>query len=175
MRRRLTEKMEQPGVRLRRFRAMPWGARLSLILLAMLALAAIFAPLLAPHNPLDIFVARQAPGNGFLFGTDDKGRDILSRMIYGARYSLVIGLAATGFALVCGAILGSLAAVSRRWVSEILMRIMDIIMSFPGIALAAVFVSVFGNSLPIINHDIGFLYIPKKTPVVPDNDMSEYN
>ena len=71
-------------------------------------------------------------------------------MIYGARFSLIIGLGATLFALVLGAVIGSFAAVTNKAASEVTMRIMDVIMSFPGIALAAVFVSVFGNSLVVI-------------------------
>lgn len=175
MRKKLTKKMEQPGVRFKRWRAMSWGARLSLIVIVLLALAAAIAPLIAPHDPFQTFLAKQAPDGQFLFGTDDKGRDILSRMIYGARYSLVIGLSATAFALFWGAVIGSIAAVSRRAISEVIMRIMDIIMSFPGIALAAVFVSVFGNELPVIIMAIGFLYIPQLTRVVRANVMSEYS
>ena len=142
-----TAKMEaQAGrMRLRRLRSMTFGAKLSLIVLLVIALAAVFAAQIAPHNPLEIFTARQAPSADFLFGTDDKGRDVLSRMIFGARYSLVIGLCSTALALVIGSIFGALAAVSSKVVNEIIMRIMDIIMSFPGIALAAVFVTVFGN------------------------------
>lgn len=176
MRKKLTETMENGAgrIRLHRFSAMPIGARIALILLALITLMAICAPLIAPHDPLEIYIARQAPDGEFLFGTDEKGRDVLSRMIYGARFSLVIGLAATAFALVCGAIIGSIAAVSRKAVSEVIMRVMDIIMSFPGIALAAVFVSVFGNSLPIIILAIGFLYIPQLTRVVRANVISEY-
>lgn len=175
MRKKLTKKMEQPGVRLKRLRAMSWGARISLIVIVLLALAAAIAPLIAPHDPFETFLAKQGPDGQFLFGTDDKGRDILSRMIYGARYSLVIGLSSTAFALFWGAVIGSIAAVSRKAVSEVIMRIMDIIMSFPGIALAAVFVSVFGNELPVIIMAIGFLYIPQLTRVVRANVMSEYS
>ncbi|QWW18771.1 dipeptide/oligopeptide/nickel ABC transporter permease/ATP-binding protein [Schaalia sp. 19OD2882] len=150
------------------------GSTISLVVIVLIALMAILAPLIAPHDPLAIDIARQAPTGDHLFGTDEKGRDVLSRMIHGARYSLIIGLSATAFALVCGAVIGSIAAVSRKWVSEIVMRIMDIIMSFPGIALAAVFVSVFGNSLVVIILAIGFLYIPQLTRVVRANIMSEY-
>ena len=172
----LTKKMEEnPGkVRFRRWKAMSIGSRISLVVLVLLVLSAVFAPLVAPHNPLEIFNARQAPNGEFLFGTDDKGRDVLSRMIYGARYSLTIGLCATGFALLCGSILGSIAAVSRKGVSEVIMRCMDIIMSFPGIALAAVFVVVFGNSLPSLIFAIGFLYIPQIARVVRANVVNEY-
>ena len=122
-----------------------------------------------------IFTARQAPDAEFIFGTDDKGRDVLSRMMYGARYSLVIGLGATAFALVCGSIIGALAAVSRKWVSEVIMRVLDVVMSFPGIALAATFVVVFGTNIPSLIFAIGFLYVPQIARIVRANIVSEYN
>ena len=162
-------------MRFRRWKNMTIGARISLIVLVLVVLIAILANMIAPHNPYEIFTARQAPNADFLFGTDDKGRDILSRMMYGARYSLVIGLGATAFALVFGSIIGALAAVTRSWISNIIMRVLDIIMSFPGIALAATFVIVFGNSLPSIIFAIGFLYIPQIARIVRANVMSEYN
>ena len=99
----------------------------------------------------------------------------LSRMMYGARYSLVIGLGATAFALVCGSIIGALAAVSRKWVSEVIMRVLDVVMSFPGIALAATFVVVFGTNIPSLIFAIGFLYIPQIARIVRANIVSEYN
>ena len=172
----LTKKMEENAgrVRFRRWKSMTIGSRISLVVLLLIVLTAVAAPVIAPHNPLEIFTARQAPNAEFLFGTDDKGRDVLSRMMYGARYSLVIGLCATGFALVCGSIIGSIAAVSRKWVSEVIMRILDVVMSFPGIALAAVFVTVFGNSLPSLILAIGFLYIPQIARIVRANVVSEY-
>jgi peptide/nickel transport system permease protein len=177
LREKTTEKFEQnPGkVHFRRWKNMSTSARVSFIVLILVVLVAVFANVLAPHDPLAIYTARQAPSSGFLFGTDDKGRDVLSRMMYGARYSLVIGLGATAFALVVGSIFGALAAVSRKWVSEVIMRIMDIIMSFPGIALAATFVIVLGNSLPSIIFAIGFMYIPQIARIVRANVMSEYN
>ena len=177
LRENTTAKLEQNAgkVRFRRWKNMSIGSRISFIVLVLVVLVAIFASVLAPHNPLEIFIARQPPDAEFLFGTDDKGRDVLSRMMYGARYSLVIGLGATAFALVFGSIIGSIAAVSRRWVSEIIMRILDVIMSFPGIALAATFVIVFGNSVPSLIFAIGFLYIPQLARIVRANVMSEYN
>ena len=170
----LTDKMEaNPGkVHFRRWKAMSIGSRISLVVLILIV---VFANILAPHNPLEIFTARQAPDAQFLFGTDDKGRDVLSRMMYGARYSLIIGLGATAFALVCGSIIGAVAAVARKWVSEVIMRILDVIMSFPGIALAATFVLVFGNSVPSLIFAIGFLYIPQIARIVRANVVSEYN
>ena len=176
LRKNLTQKMESnPGrVRFRRWKAMTVGSRISLVVLLAVILVAVFAQFLAPYNPYEIFTARQAPNGEFLFGTDTAGRDILSRMMYGARYSLVIGLGATAFALVAGSILGSIAAVSRKGVSEVIMRCMDVVMSFPGIALAAVFVTVFGSNLPSLVFAIGFLYIPQITRVVRANVVSEY-
>ena len=172
----LTQKMEDNAgkVSFRRWKAMSIGARISLVVLILIALIAVFANQLAPYNPLEIFTARQAPSSEFIFGTDDKGRDILSRMMFGARYSLVIGLGATAFALVCGSIIGAVAAVSSKWVSEVIMRILDIVMSFPGIALAATFVVVFGNTLPSLIFAIGFLYIPQIARIVRANVVSEY-
>ncbi len=173
----LTDKMEaNPGkVHFRRWKAMSIGSRISLVVLILIVMIAVFANILAPHNPLEIFTTRQAPDAQFLFGTDDKGRDVLSRMMYGARYSLIIGLGATAFALVCGSIIGAVAAVARKWVSEVIMRILDVIMSFPGIALAATFVLVFGNSVPSLIFAIGFLYIPQIARIVRANVVSEYN
>ncbi len=161
--------------RFKRWKSMTIGARISLCVLVVVVFIAVFANFLAPMSPYDIFTARQAPDSQFLFGTDDKGRDVLSRMMYGARYSLIIGLGATSFALVIGSIIGSIAAVVRKWLSNLIMRLLDIIMSFPGIALAATFVIVFGNSVPSLIFAIGFLYIPQIARIVRANVMSEYN
>ena len=107
LREKTTQKLEGKKVRFRRWKNMSVGARISFIVLLAIVLVAVFANFLAPHNPYEIFTARQAPDAEFLFGTDDKGRDVLSRMMYGARYSLVIGLGATAFALVLGSIIGA--------------------------------------------------------------------
>lgn len=146
-----TEKLEEAaskGMKFGGFKNMKLSSKISLILLVLVALTAILAPIIAPHDPLEIFTARQAPGNGFLFGTDDKGRDILSRMLYGGRYSLVIGFGATLFALFFGSIIGAIAAVARKSISEVIMRLLDIIMSVPGIALAAVLVLILATPFP---------------------------
>lgn len=168
------ERAAAKGLRLGGWKKMSLGSKVSLVILALVVLSAILAAVIAPYNPIDIFAARQAPGGGFLFGTDDKGRDILSRMLYGGRYSLIIGFGATAFALVFGSIIGAVAAVSRKAVSEVIMRILDIIMSFPGIALAAVFVSILGNSVPSIIFSIGFMYTPQIARIVRANVVSEY-
>ena len=172
-----TEKLEEAaskGMKFGGFKNMKLSSKISLILLVLVALTAILAPIIAPHDPLEIFTARQAPGNGFLFGTDDKGRDILSRMLYGGRCSLVIGFGATLFALFFGSIIGAIAAVARKSISEVIMRLLDIIMSVPGIALAAVLVLILGNSVPAIIFSIGFMYTPQIARIVRANIVSEY-
>jgi peptide/nickel transport system permease protein len=82
-----TKKLEEAAAQNKKFggwKKMRTSSKISLVLLILVAAASILAPILAPHNPTEIFNARMAPGDGFLFGTDDKGRDILSRMLYGA-------------------------------------------------------------------------------------------
>ena len=114
------------------------------------------------------------PDGTHWFGSDAIGRDIFSRVVYGARSSLIIGLAATGVALLAASVLGSIAATGSKAVAEVLMRILDIIMSFPGIALAAVFVAVWGSSLPVRIFAIAFLYTPQLTRVVRANVMAQF-
>ena len=176
-REKTTQKLEQNAgkkLHFRHLRALSLGAKISLVVFILLVLMAVFANFIAPWDPFQIDIARQAPGGEHLFGTDDKGRDVFSRLIYGARYSLVIGLGASALALVVGSIIGAWAAVARRWVSEVIMRIMDILMSFPGIALAAIIVLVMGASVPSLIVAIAVLYIPQVCRVVRANVMSEY-
>ncbi|MFD2024882.1 dipeptide/oligopeptide/nickel ABC transporter permease/ATP-binding protein [Promicromonospora aerolata] len=171
MRRHLTERLSEPALRLR---ALPAGSKVSLAFVLLVVLAAAFAPLVAVHDPLTTGTPVQAPGSEYWFGTDRQGRDVFARVVYGARYSLVIGLGATAIALAAAAVLGSIAATATKAVSETLMRVLDIIMSFPGIALAAVFVSVFGRSLPVLVLTIAFLYTPQLTRVVRANVLDQY-
>ena len=173
----LTKKMEAGAgkVRFRRWKNMTIGARISLVVLIAIIAIAILADFIAPYDPYAIYTSFTAPNGEHLFGTDDKGRDVLSRLMCGAKYSLTIGLGATAFALVVGSIIGAIAAVVRQRISNIIMRILDIIMSFPGIALAATFIVVFGNSVPSLIFAIGFLYIPQIARIVRANVMSEYN
>ena len=168
------EKAAAKGLKLGGLKKMSVPSKISLVLLVLVALSAILAPVLAPHDPLEITVAYQAPSAEHVFGTDNIGRDILSRMLYGGQYSLVIGFGATLFALVLGSIIGALAAVSRKAISEVIMRVLDVIMSIPGIALAAILVLILGNSVPAIIFSIGFMYTPQIARIVRANVVSEY-
>lgn len=173
MRFKLADRLSQPGIR---FRRMPWGSKVATVFLILIALAAIFAPLIAPHDPLQTGAGvPQGPSWDHLFGTDRLNRDIFSRLLYGARSSLVIGLGSVALALILGGILGAIAATGRRWVNEGIMRIMDVIMAFPGIALAAVLLSTMGNSVPVIILSIAIIYTPQLARVVRANILTQWN
>ncbi|MFB8174747.1 dipeptide/oligopeptide/nickel ABC transporter permease/ATP-binding protein [Streptomyces sp. NPDC055966] len=174
----LVERLTRPGgVRLRGWRRLPLPSKLAVCFLAVVILVAVCAPLLAPDDPLD----QQAPAGGsghpsaaHWLGQDSLGRDILSRLMYGARWSLAIGLGATGLALVVGAVVGAVAATSRKGVDETLMRCLDVVMAFPGIALAAVLVAVFGGGIGVLICAIAFLFTPPVARVVRANVLDQY-
>ncbi|MFK4640528.1 dipeptide/oligopeptide/nickel ABC transporter permease/ATP-binding protein [Paenarthrobacter histidinolovorans] len=171
MRSKLAERLSAPGIR---FKALPWGSRIALLFLIVIVLAAIFAPVIAPHDPLETFIPATPPGAEHFFGTDRLGRDIFSRLLFGAQSSLMIGLGAVGLAILAGALLGSFAATSSKSVNEIIMRLMDILMAFPGIALAAVLLAAFGNSVPTIIIAIAIIYTPQLARVVRANVLAQY-
>jgi peptide/nickel transport system permease protein len=179
-RKRLTDALSLPGLRLKGFTRLPLISRIAVVVIAVVVLTALLAPLIAPHDPLEQFPlvdhgnGEGAPSAEHWMGQDSLGRDILSRLMYGARWSLAIGLGATALALVVGAVLGALAATSRKALDETLMRGLDIVMAFPGIALAAVFVAVFGGGIPILIGAIAFLYMPPMARVVRANVMAQY-
>ena len=164
----------KPGIKFNRFNKMSLGSRIAFIVIALLAFCAIFARFIAPCDPVKITQNYQAPTSAHWFGTDNLGRDVFSRVMYGARYSLVIGLSSVLFALVMGAIIGSIAAVSRTWIAELIMRLIDIVMSIPGIALAAVCLAILGQSMIGIIISIGVLYVPQIARIVRANIISEY-
>ncbi|MFI8869401.1 dipeptide/oligopeptide/nickel ABC transporter permease/ATP-binding protein [Streptomyces sp. NPDC053707] len=167
---RLAKKLSRPDVA---FRALPVTSRVALGVLIVVVLGAVLAPLLT-QDPLTTGTPVQAPGGDHWFGTDRAGRDVFARVVHGSRYSLVIGLGATAVALVAGALLGSLAATSRKLGDESVMRTLDIVMSFPPIALAAVLVAVFGTSIPVIIFTIAFVYTPSLARVVRANVLAQY-
>ncbi|POF28474.1 ABC transporter permease subunit [Roseibium marinum] len=131
------------------------GAVVGLIVFSLLVLMAVFAPLVAPHNPdiqyRDSFLVPPVWEEGgkaaFLLGTDAVGRDMLSRLIFGARFSLFIGVVVVSIALVGGVVLGLIAGYVRGTVDTFIMRIMDIILAFPSLLLALVLVAILGPGL----------------------------
>lgn len=175
MRSNLTTKLEnKAGGRFSNLKNLPAPSKIAVTFLLLVMAVAVMAPLLTNYSPLASGPPVKPPSGDHWFGTDAIGRDIFSRVAYGARSSLVIGLCATAAALVAASVLGSIAATAGKAVSEVLMRVLDIIMSFPGIALAAVFVAVFGNSLPVLVFAIGFLYVPQLSRVVRANVIAAF-
>ena len=177
-------KVTAKGARFSRIGAMSLGSKIAMGILALIVLVSILAPFISPYGPGDISTKWQGPSAEHFFGTDHVGRDIFARVLYGGRYSLVIGLCSTLVALFFGAIIGSIAAVVRKSISETIMRILDIIMAVPGIAMAAVTVLVFGRTLTksgntaglvvIIICSIAFVYIPQLSRIVRANVMAAY-
>ncbi|MCF1506835.1 dipeptide/oligopeptide/nickel ABC transporter permease/ATP-binding protein [Streptomyces glomeratus] len=176
-RRGLGAALSRPGIRLRGWRRLPPLSKAAVCFLAAVVLVALLAPVLAPDDPLDQQEPVDGSGHpsaGHWMGQDSLGRDILSRLMYGARWSLAIGLGATALALAVGALLGAVAATSRKAVDETLMRCLDVVMAFPGIALAAVLISVFGGGITVLICAIAFLFIPSVARVVRANVLDQY-
>lgn len=134
----------------------------ALLIIVGIAIAAIFAPLLAPANPLeqDYNALLSPPRAGHLLGTDQVGRDILSRVMYGARISLLVGVVSVGVAIVVGAPLGLIAGYLRGAVDEVIMRLMDALIAFPSLILALAIVAVLKPSTVNVMIAIGITYIP---------------
>lgn len=144
----------------RKFRNRP-GAIFGAVVLIAFVLIAIFAPLIAPMDPLEISTNRRAaPSMQHWLGTDEVGRDVLSRVIYGSRVSLRVGLVAIGIALTVGSALGILAGFAGGWVDTLIMRLTDIMLAFPGILLAIAIVAILGPSLFNVMIAVGIESIP---------------
>ena len=194
--RRTLEGLSRPGLRLQGWRRLPAGSKIAVVILALIAAMAILAPVVAPYDPGDTGLAKiertvhvegigdtvisdtaVPPSAQHPFGTDKPSRDIFSRAVYGARVSLVVGLSATGIALALAAVLGAVAATGRKWVGELVMRVLDVLMSFPGIALAAVLVLAMVKRLPVVPVIIiatAVVYTPQLTRVVRANILAQF-
>lgn len=135
---------------------------LGLFIVATLIFAAIFAPQLATHSPTkqNIMAQLDGPGNGYLLGADQFGRDIWSRLLYGARYSLTIGFLAIFVALIIGTLIGMAAGYLGGRVDVILMQIMDVVLAFPSLILGLALVALMGATLTNIVIAIAFTAIP---------------
>lgn len=132
--------------------------RLGLLLVAIVVLAAAFAPWLAPHDPLRGNLADDSlspPGRHFFFGADAQGRDVLARVLYGARISLLVGVISQGVAITLGVTLGLLAGFYRRWIDLLIMRLADITLAFPSLLLLIAVAAAIKPSLPVIFLVIG--------------------
>ena len=146
-------------------------AIVAFIVAMMIILGAIFAPLIAPHNPFDPssldlmdgfsrpMVPNEFTGNIYAMGTDNQGRDILSTILYGARISLFVGFAAVAFGMILGITLGLIAAWRGGWVDSLLMRIADVQLSFPSILIALLIFGIARGVIPPAMRDTMAIWV----------------
>jgi ABC-type dipeptide/oligopeptide/nickel transport system permease subunit len=155
------------------------SAQVGFVILGFMILIAIFAPVLAPYGPIDVLKdvkPRQAPCiHAFgcdvnqpqhIFGTDGNRRDMLSRVIYGSRLSLEIGVATVSFAIIVGTLLGALGGYLGGWTDNIIMRLMDVLLAFPSLLLSIAIVAVLGPGLINALLAISFVSIPVYARIV---------
>jgi ABC-type dipeptide/oligopeptide/nickel transport system permease subunit len=152
------------------------------IVILTFSLAALLAPAISPHNPVEnalydqlkppVWSPEGAAKN--ILGTDDLGRDLLSRLIYGARVSLTLGVVSVGIAFLFGSFLGALAGYYKGWPDNLIMRCMDIILAFPHILLAIVIVAYLGPGLRNAMMAIGIINIPRFARIIRASVMEEY-
>jgi dipeptide transport system permease protein len=157
------------------------AALVGVVILGLLVFGAIFADYVAPYSPIEQYrdFIRQPPSwqaggsTRFLLGTDELGRDILSRLIYGARISLFIGVSVVAVSVLVGTILGLVAAFSQGIASLLIMRAMDLIISVPSLLLCIVVVAIIGPSLTNTIVAITIVYLPNYVRVVRASALSE--
>ena len=126
----------------------PMTAKFGLLVILIYIVVALFAPLIAPYGEAEVFPIPYAPWSSeFVFGTDQIGRDIFSRLIYGARNTVGIAVATTALAFIIGGVLGLAAAIARGWLDQLLSRTVDVLMAIPSLIFALVLLSIFGSTV----------------------------
>lgn len=158
--RQSVERARRPGL-LRRLAGSP-GGLVALIVLALLVLSALLAPVVAPHSPTEIDATNlfAAPSGEHWLGTDELGRDLFSRVLYGGRFALGIAFGATTVAMLIGVVWGFCSAQAGGWLDETLMRIVDVVMAVPIVMFALVLVAALGTSPVTLAIVIGVLLAP---------------
>lgn len=137
----------------------PMG-KIGIIGVVLLIAMALLAPILAPFTPEQIGMKFQAPSTEHLFGTDKFGRDVFSRVLYGAQVSLEVGIIAVGIGALAGYLLGLVAGYFEGWVERVIMCVMDILFAFPSILLAIFISAVLGKGITNTMIAIGIVNIP---------------
>ena len=139
----------------------------ALCFLALIVLLAVLAPFIAPYDPVHVSTDNLAPPNlRHPFGTDQFGRDMLSRILWGARLTLLAPVVGIGISTLFGVPLGLLAGYSTRWMSGLIMRVMDVMLAFPGLLLALIVVTIIGPGVVNVMVAIGIAFIPVFARVV---------
>jgi len=144
------------------------NGRLGLFITLLVILFALAGPSLTSYDPIQqsMMDGLQAPSAAHWFGTDEFGRDILSRMLYGTRVALQVGIIADGISLVIGVLLGLVAGYFDGWLGTLIMRLMDVLLAFPYLLLAMMIVAILGPGLRNAMIAIGVVYIPQYTRLV---------
>jgi len=152
---------------LRRFRTHRL-AMFGLALIVLIAALAVLAPLIAPADPLKVDLAffRKPPSPTHPLGTDSAGRDVLSRLLYAGQVSLTVGLIAAGMSTGIGLMLGSIAGSYGGWVDAVIMRLTDVVLSFPALVVIITVVALVGPSMQTIILGIGLFYWPTACRIV---------
>lgn len=137
-------------------------AIVGLVIIGLLILTAIFANVIAPYNPTkqDLINQFLPPSSEYLFGTDEFGRDIFSRIIFGSRISLQVGVIAVGIAMITGTLIGMLAGYYGRWFDMISQRVIDVMLAFPGLLLALAIIAVLGTGIQNVMIAVGIGSVP---------------
>jgi ABC-type dipeptide/oligopeptide/nickel transport system permease subunit len=139
----------------------------ALCFLALVVLLAVLAPVIAPYDPVHVTSDNLAPPSlRHPLGTDQLGRDMLSRILWGARLTLLAPVVGIGISTLVGVPLGLLAGYSSRWMSGLIMRVMDVLLAFPGLLLALIVVTIIGSGLVNVMVAIGIAFIPVFARVV---------
>ena len=143
---------------LKLFSSAPWSAKFGMLVILFYAVISIFAPFIAPYGETELLGrAYEVWSDKFLLGTDNLGRDMLSRLIYGARNTIGLALTITLIAFVLGSLTGMIAAALGGWVDQVLSRIVDVLMSIPSLIFALLILSIFGTAMPYLIGTIAIL------------------
>lgn len=133
------------------FKKAPWSAKFGMLVIVLYTLGAIFAPWIAPYGESQIVAGEFEPwGREFLLGTDNLGRDMFSRLLYGGRNTIGIVALATSLAFLLGGVTGLLAASCGGWIDQLLSRLIDVLMAIPQLIFALMLLTLFGTSIPAL-------------------------
>lgn len=149
-------------------RGLDTSTKIGLFLVGLTVLVALLAPVLAPYDPVATDAKNALAGISWQhpLGTDQYGRDVLSRTLLGGRFALLISFLATTFAVIVGTAVGTVAAFYGRWVDGAITRVVDSILAVPAVLALLLIVSVFGNSVPVLVLAISVVYVPAVALVV---------
>ncbi|MGJ3237271.1 MAG: ABC transporter permease [Anaerolineae bacterium] len=151
-----------------------WNVMIGAVILIVIILLATFAPFITPYDPIiiDPLTGLKPPSAEHIFGTDNFGRDVFARVLYGGRLSVQVGLISILISSTIGTLLGIISGYVGSWVDAVIMRLMDVLLAFPGILLALAIVAILGKSLPNVMIAVGISTIPTFTRIVRGSTLS---